>query len=74
MQSTRLKKIGEFEEIIYPPFDYDLKRHKAFRAGQADRKAGLPCKSSNGCYLEGWYAPDKKAYYISEDQVDAFNL
>jgi hypothetical protein len=74
MQPTAIKKIKEVEEIIYPPFDHDLKRHKTFRAGQADRKAGLPCKSSNGCYLEGWYEPDKKAYYISEDQVDAFGL
>ena len=30
-----------------------------FRQGQADRKAGRPCSSTNGRYLEGWYDPER---------------
>jgi hypothetical protein len=42
----------------------ELLREKAFRAAQAERKAGLPCRSANGTYLDGWYNPDAVAYFI----------
>jgi len=29
------------------------------RQGPADRKAGWPCSSTNGRYLEGWYDPER---------------
>lgn len=37
------------------------KNREQFRAehwdkGRADRLAGLPCRSANGAYLEGWYS------------------
>jgi hypothetical protein len=59
---------------IEPPDADALAKHEQFRKGQSDRKAGLPCASTNGKYLEGWYAPDKKAYYITDAQADSFNL
>jgi len=39
----------------------DKKRRnlEQFRQGQKDRKEDAGCRSSNGRYLEGWYAPDK---------------
>lgn len=74
MRTAILKKYKLVEEIIYYPQNYDLMRHKKFRQGQKDRNAGEPALSNNGVYLDGYYSPDKKAYFISEDQVDAFNL
>lgn len=44
-----------------------------FREGQADRRNGEPCKSANGAYLNGWYAPDEYAHYIPRVSVPAFN-
>jgi hypothetical protein len=27
-----------------------------FQKGRADRVLGLPCRSANGAYLDGWYS------------------
>jgi hypothetical protein len=45
----------------------DLERERIFQAGRADRKAGKPCASANGAYLNGWYNPDTLHYYITAD-------
>jgi len=41
----------------------EIKRYRKmlseFRQGQTDRKAGRPCSSTNGRYLEGWYDPER---------------
>ena len=29
---------------------------KDFNKGRKDRVAGLPCRSANGDYLDGWYS------------------
>lgn len=31
-------------------------RARASHLGREDRKAGLPCRSANGAYLEGWHS------------------
>lgn len=31
-------------------------RARAVHLGREDRQAGLPCRSSNGAYLEGWHS------------------
>jgi hypothetical protein len=71
------KTITRFREVEinveYPDADV-LVKHDKFRQGQADRNNGKPCMYNDGAYLEGWYAPDKIAYYITEDQADAFKL
>jgi hypothetical protein len=35
-----------------------LKRAAFFRAGVRDRIYGRPCRSTNGAYLDGWYADE----------------
>jgi hypothetical protein len=45
--------------------DAELDRERVFQVGKADRKAGRPCCSANGAYLNGWYSPDKDYYYIT---------
>lgn len=32
-------------------------RLKKFREGQVDRLSGKPAASTDGAYLDGWYAP-----------------
>jgi hypothetical protein len=32
-------------------------RLKRFREGQVDRLSGKPASSTDGTYLDGWYAP-----------------
>ena len=43
-----------------------LQAERAFRAAQAERKAGKPCRSANGVYLNGWYNPELPRYYVTE--------
>ncbi len=69
-----IKRFREVEITVEFPNSDKIRKHNKFREGQNDRKSGNPCKSSNGAYLDGWYQPDKKAYFITEDQADAFNL
>ncbi len=48
---------------------------KNFRLGQMDRKAGRPCSSTNGSYLDGWYSPEKEIPpYVTRAEMEAFNL
>lgn len=48
---------------------------RQFRLGQNDRKLDEPCKSANGAYLDGWYAPDQVIPpYITANEKWAFNL
>lgn len=50
-------------------------RVRQFRLGQKDRQLGEPCKSANGCYLDGWYSPDQTVPpYITQAESIAFNL
>ena len=35
-----------------------LKEYKVWLEGQSDRLTGQPCKSADGLYLDGWYAPE----------------
>ncbi len=50
---------------VFTVSESDLRKEKAFQIGKNDRKNGLPCKSANGAYLNGWYNPDKDFYYIT---------
>lgn len=74
MKAVTIKRLREVVDIIEPPDDYELTQHNLFRKGQEDRKNGKPCMSDNGQYIDGWYNPDKKAYYITEDQANVFQL
>ncbi len=41
-----------------------------YRQGQADRKAGKPCSSTNGRYLEGWYDLHRRLPdFLTESQL-----
>jgi hypothetical protein len=52
-----------------------IERALNFRKGQRDRLKGLPCMSTNGSYLDGWYDPDKQIPpSLTEAQVIALNL
>lgn len=42
----------------------ELNQERQFQLGRSDRKAGKPCASANGAYLNGWYSPDTEHYYI----------
>jgi hypothetical protein len=35
--------------------DTCLEKGTEWQKGKADRKAGKPCESANGAYLDGWY-------------------
>lgn len=41
-----------------------LNQERQFQLGKQDRKAGKPCASANGAYLNGWYNPETDYYYI----------
>ncbi len=46
-----------------------------FRKGQSNRKAGQPCKSTNGAYLDSWYSPEQVVPpFVTQTQADAFKL
>lgn len=57
---------------VDPPSRLEVARHLRYRRGQMDRKAGLPCASANGYYLEGWYRPDAGPYVLTQDEVSLF--
>lgn len=35
---------------------HEPQRRDHFAEGRSDRLAGLPCRSANGRYLDGWYS------------------
>lgn len=65
---TRMERVEE-------PTNHNKRRCQHFRNGQADRKADKPCVSTNGAYLEGYYAPGQKfPPYVTASQATAFKL
>ena len=42
----------------------DLRKERQFQRGKTHRGKGLPCMSTNGAYLNGWYEPETEFYYI----------
>jgi hypothetical protein len=62
MKTTYSAEVTRTEIHSVTPRQIQLER--TFRQGQADRKRGLPCRSANGAYLDGWYNPEKTCYFI----------
>lgn len=48
---------------VFQVSEAELNLERLFQLGKAERKAGLPCKSANGAYLNGWYSTDEQPYY-----------
>jgi hypothetical protein len=52
---------------VFSVSESTLEKERTFQKGKEDRKAGKPCASANGAYLNGWYAPDTDFYYITKE-------
>ena len=50
-----------------------LQKEAQFQLGKLHRQKGLPCMSSNGAYLNGWYSPEKDFYYITKEAAHLLN-
>lgn len=46
----------EQSAVLKPELQRQHHRAQQWDLGRADRMAGLPCRSPNGAYLEGWYS------------------
>jgi len=67
--------IREVRVPLEKPHTSILERVRQFRMGQQDRKAGQPCKSTDGAYLDGWYSPEKGVPpYVTTEEARCFNL
>lgn len=65
-KTDKLAKVLAERQDTDLPLDYYLAELK-FQTGKKDRLLAIPCKSSNGAYLNGWYS-SQDFYYISEDE------
>lgn len=73
MKTKFLQRYRLVSVQVDPPSARDIARAKAFRQGQADRKAGKGLLSADGSYLDGWHSPEKTLPpSINRDQQDAF--
>lgn len=65
MTKTYIQPVTRMEE--FEVSEHDLGMERTFQIGKADRKAGKPCASANGAYLNGWYSDEsQRFYYIVE--------
>jgi hypothetical protein len=59
-------KIEVTRTEIHSVSNLSLEQERMFRKGQQDRRLGNPCTSANGAYLNGFYDPEAKCYYVPE--------
>lgn len=50
---------------VFTVSEATLTKERNFQRGRAARKAGLPCYSANGAFLDGWYNPETPHYFIT---------
>lgn len=46
-----------------------LKKELKFRRGQRDYQEGNPARSADGAYLDGYYNPGKRCFFVPEEAV-----
>lgn len=51
-----------------------IAKHKQYVLGQTDRRAGLPMRSNNGAYMDGWHEPNNGPKFVTEEAVTKLKL